>query len=107
MWVIEQATRCSTLSEYKGNRVLELAIETVELSEGPLHLKMWRSIQDRIVSVDWPPLFQFPSESELAHQPPIQCRPYDRTPIYSDAPREGISLPPELGHSMHRSQDPG
>jgi DNA-binding GntR family transcriptional regulator len=68
MWVIEQATRCSTLSEYKGNRVLELAIETVELSEGPLHLKMWRSIQDRIVSADWPPLFQFPSEPELAHQ---------------------------------------
>jgi len=48
--------------------VLELAIETVELSEGPLRLKIWGSIQDRIVSADWPPLFQLPSEPELAHQ---------------------------------------
>jgi DNA-binding GntR family transcriptional regulator len=56
------------LTEYKGNGVLELAIETVELSEGPLRLKIWGSIQDRIVSADWPPLFQLPSEQELAHQ---------------------------------------
>ena len=50
--------------------MLELVIETVELSEseGPLHLKIWGSIQDRIVSADWPPLFQLPSEPELAHQ---------------------------------------
>jgi DNA-binding GntR family transcriptional regulator len=48
--------------------VLELAIETVELSEGSLHLKIWGSIQDRIVGGDWSPQFQLLSEPELAHQ---------------------------------------
>ena len=48
--------------------MLKTSNENVEMSEAPLHLKIRRSIQDRIVNGDWPPQFQLPSEPELAQQ---------------------------------------